>query len=72
MHHTQIANQLRGQLKRFLGIFYPLFSKPQCKFPRDMIYGIQASQDVKLSSISRALDESICLKQTEERLSHHL
>jgi len=37
-----------------------------------MIYGIQASQDVKLSSISRALGEEIALKKTEERLSHHL
>lgn len=72
MYTTPIARQLREQLERFLGIFYPLFSKPQGKFLRDMIYGIQASQDVKLSSISRALDEAISLKKTEERLSHHL
>jgi hypothetical protein len=72
MHHTQIAHQLRAQLEHFLGIFYPLYSKPQGKFLRDMIYGIQASQDVKLSSISRALEEPISLKKTEERLSHHL
>jgi len=37
-----------------------------------MIYGIQACQDVKLSSIGRALGETIELKKTEERLSHHL
>lgn len=72
MNSTQIAHQLRAQLDHFLGIFYPRFSKPQGKFLRDMIYGIQSSQDVKLSSISRALDESISLKKTEERLSHHL
>jgi hypothetical protein len=37
-----------------------------------MVYGIQASQDVKLSSIGRALGEEITPKKTEERLSHHL
>jgi hypothetical protein len=37
-----------------------------------MIYGIQASQDSKLSSIGRALGEGIALKKTEERLSRHL
>jgi hypothetical protein len=37
-----------------------------------MFFGISASQDCKLSSISRALGESITLKKTEERLSHHL
>ena len=37
-----------------------------------MIFGIQAAQDVKLSNIGRALGESIALKKTEERLSHHL
>lgn len=37
-----------------------------------MIYGIQASQDVKLSCIGRALGEGIELKKTEERLSRHL
>jgi hypothetical protein len=37
-----------------------------------MIYGLQASQDVKLSVIARALDEPITAKKTEERLSRHL
>jgi len=37
-----------------------------------MLVGIAASQDCKLSPIARALNESILLKKTEERLSHHL
>lgn len=72
MERTQIAVQLREQLEKFSGILSPRFSKPQGKFIREMVYGIQASQDVKLSCISRALGEEIALKKTEERLSHHL
>jgi hypothetical protein len=37
-----------------------------------MLFGIAASQDCKLSQVSRALQEPISLKKTEERLSHHL
>ena len=72
MNNMQVANRLQEQLQTFSGIFYPRFSKPKGKFITQMIYGIQASQDVKLSSIGRALGEDIELKKTEERLSHHL
>ena len=37
-----------------------------------MVYGIQASKDVKLSNISRALKEDIPLIKTEDRLSRNL
>jgi hypothetical protein len=72
MDRTQVARRLREQLDEFSGIFSPRFSRPRQQFVREMIYGIQASQDVKISSIGRALDEPISLKKTEERLSHHL
>ena len=72
MNNIQVANRLQEQLQTFSGIFYPRFSKPKSKFITEMIYGIQASQDVKLSAIGRALGEDIELKKTEERLSHHL
>jgi len=72
MNHRQIATKLRDQIHHFSGIFYPHFSKPRSKFIEQMIYGIQAGRDVKLSSIGRSLGEDILLKKTEERLSHHL
>lgn len=72
MNPTLVAYRLREQLDRFSGIFYPRFSKPQGRFLRQMIYGIEAAQDVKLSAITRELGESIALKKTSERLSHHL
>ena len=37
-----------------------------------MVYGIQASKDVKLSNIGRALQEDIALIKTEDRLSRNL
>jgi hypothetical protein len=72
MEYRQIATKLRGQIHNFSGIFYPHFSRPRSKFIEQMIYGIQAGRDVKLSSISRSLGEDILLKKTEERLSRHL
>jgi len=72
MNHRQIALKLQGQIHNFSGIFYPHFSLPRSKFIEQMIYGIQAGRDVKLSSIGRSLGEDISLKKTEERLSRHL
>jgi len=37
-----------------------------------MLYGIQASKDVKLSNISRSLNEQIPLIKTEGRLSRNM
>lgn len=72
MNVTLVAGRLREQIGKFSGIFSPRFSKPKARFLEQMIFGIQAAQDVKLSSIGRALGEDIELKKTEERLGHHL
>ena len=72
MNNSQTAFKVRAQLERFLGIFSPHFSKPELRFLGDMLYGLQASKDVKLSCIGRGLDEGILLKKTEERLSRNL
>ena len=72
MKDSAVGRRLRDQIERFSGIFLPRFSKPQGRFVEQMLYGIQAAQDVKVSSISRALGEEIAGKKTAERLSHHL
>lgn len=72
MNRSVVAQRVRAQLLKFSGIFSPRFTKPQSGFIAEMIYGIGASQDVKLSAIARALDEPIAAKKTEERLSRHL
>jgi hypothetical protein len=42
------------------------------KFVGQMLFGIQASQDVKLSNIARSLKEEIPLIKVEDRLSRNL
>ena len=72
MQLTKVAHQLRAQLHQFPGIFSPHFSKPQAAFIEEMLFGLSASQDCKLSAISHAPGEPITLKKTAERLTHHL
>jgi Transposase DDE domain len=72
MQITKVAAKVRAQIQQFSGIISPQFSKPKARFIEQMLLGIAASQDCKLSRIARALGESITLHKTEDRLSHHL
>lgn len=72
MQTTRLAEKLRAQIHQFLGILSPQFSRPKLKFLEQMLYGVSASQDCKLSQVARVLGEPILLKKTEERLSRHL
>lgn len=47
-------------------------SKPLRAFVGEMLFGIQARQDVKLGNIARSLDKAIPLVKTEDRLSRNL
>ena len=51
MYDTTIAAKLLKQLESFLGRISPHFHKPVARFIGDMMYGIMAEKDVKLSSI---------------------
>ena len=72
MYDTTIATKLIGQLEKFLGRISPHFHKPVARFIGDMMYGIMAEKDVKLSSVVRALKEGITPKKVEDRLSRML
>lgn len=72
MHYSGLALKLRGQIHDFSGKLSAHFSKPKRRFIEQMIYGIQASGDVKLSEIARSLNEQISLLKTETRLSRNL
>ncbi len=63
---------IKGQLSKFSGIIAQGLSKPKRRLVKEMIYGIQAAKDIKLSNISRALHEPIPLIKTEDRLSRNL
>src|SRR3972149_11458187 len=63
---------LKGQLSKFSGIISKRFKKPKHRLIKEMLYGIQASKDVKLSNIARTLKEEQPLIKTEDRLSRNL
>jgi len=63
---------VRGQLSKFSGIICKDLRKAKQKLVREMIYGIQAAKDVKLSNITRSLNDPLPLIKTEDRLSRNL
>jgi hypothetical protein len=63
---------LKAQLSKFSGIISKSFKQPKKRLIKEMLYGIQASKDVKLSNISRTLKEDQSLIKTEDRLSRNL
>jgi len=72
MHDSKVRSRLKAQLTKFSTEFSEGLSKPLTKFVSQMLFGIQASQDVKLSNIARSLKEEIPLIKTEDRLSRNL
>lgn len=72
MDSSITAFKVRAQLAGFLGIFSTRFSKPIQRFIGQMLFGIQAAQDVKLSQIGRELQEPIRIGKVENRLSRNL
>ena len=66
------AVRFKAQVNKFSGILSQGLSKTKKRLFKEMLYGIQASIDVKLSNISRSLQESIPLIKTENRLSRNM
>jgi hypothetical protein len=63
---------IKGQISKFSGIISKGLPKPKRKLIKEIIYGIQAAKDIKLSHITRMLNEPIPLIKTENRLSRNL
>lgn len=72
MQDSKVRSRLKAQLAKFSSEFCEGLSKPLAKFVGQMLFGIQSSQDVKLSNIARSLKEDIPLIETEKRLSRNL
>jgi len=51
--NSKIVANLKGQISKFSGIISKGFKKPKKRLIKEMLYGIQASKDVKLSNIAR-------------------
>lgn len=69
---SKIVASLKGQLSKFSGIISKGLKKPKKRLIKEILYGIQASKDVKLSNIARTLKEDQPLIKTEDRLSRNL
>ncbi|MEM2983224.1 MAG: hypothetical protein QXH17_08695 [Candidatus Bathyarchaeia archaeon] len=69
---SRVVVNLKGRLSKFSGIISRGFKKPKQRLIKEMLYGFQASKDVKLSNIARTLKEGQALIKTEDRLSRNL
>jgi len=73
MHNdSRLSSKIKARITRFAGRLSEGLSKPRKRFVREMLYGIQAAKDVKVSNIARTLNESIRLIKTENRLCREL
>ena len=70
--NSVLMNRFKMQCNKFSGTISKGLGKVKKRLIKEMIYGIQASKDVKLSNISRSLQEPIPLIKTEDRLSRNL
>ena len=70
--NSRTAADIKGQLSKFSGIISKGLPKAKQRLIREMVYGIQAAKDIKLSNITRSLNEPIPLIKTEDRLSRNL
>ena len=57
--NAKITNKIKLQISKFSGIISKGLSKPKRRLIKELIFGIQASKDVKLSNIARSLKEKI-------------
>ena len=70
--NSTTIHRFKMQINKFSGNISKELSKTKQRLVKEMLYGMQASKDVKLSNISRALKENIPLIKTEDRLSRNL
>lgn len=71
-HYTTLSSNLKRGLVTFCSRISMGMTRPEFKFISQMIYGLLCSQSCHLSKISRALNETVLLKKTIERLSRNL
>ena len=53
--NSRTVARIKAQLSRFSGIISKDFSKAKKKLIKELLYGIQASKDVKLSNVSHLI-----------------
>ena len=71
-YFTSNTNEMKRKVVNFSKIMSNGLKKPDRKFIGDIMYGLSAGKDIKISNIARELHESIKLDNTIERLCLHL
>lgn len=69
---TTEGKKVQIQIQQFAKRVTKGLSKPKKRFVSQMLFGMQAGRDVKLSNVARSLKEEIRLIKTEDRLSKHM
>jgi hypothetical protein len=69
---SRLRGKIKAQITRFASRLSRGWSKPRRRLAAEMLYGLQAAEDVKVSEIARSLNESIPLIKTENRLCRNL
>ena len=69
---SRLQGKIKRQITRFAGRLTEGWAKPLRRLVGQMLYGIQAAEDVKVSNIARSLNEAIPLIKTENRLCRNL
>lgn len=70
--NSSSISRFKAQANKFSGILSKGLGKTTSRLIKELIYGIQASKDVKISNVARSLQEDIKLIKTEERLCRNL
>lgn len=65
-------SRFKAQANKFSGILSKGLGKTTGRLIKELVYGIQASKDIKISNVARSLKEDIKLIKTEERLCRNL
>ena len=63
MNYSAVVHKLRVQIHEFSGKLSAQFSRSKQRFIEQMVYGICARQEVKLSEIARSLEEMLRLSR---------
>lgn len=69
---SKLTGKIKAQITRFTSRLTAGWKRPTAHLVAQMLYGIQAAKDVKVSNIARSLNESIALIKTENRLCRNL
>lgn len=72
MNNSKIAGKMKEQIGIFSGILSQGCPKVSRRLVREVVLGIQARQSVRLTEISRFLNEPIALNKTRNRICRQL